>query len=96
MPVHKWILNNIRERDIALKSNGGQVIKQALLNALGIGFMFQHEAQRHSQLVELFLPLKDWEVQHWLITHRDLHRSIKVQAFLEVVRSQTGHGKVID
>ncbi len=96
VPVHKWILNNIRERDIALKINDGQVIKQALLNALGIGFMFQHEAKKHSQLVELFPPLKDWEVQHWLVTHRDLHRSIKVQAFLEVVRSQTGHGKVKD
>lgn len=90
--IHRWILNNIKERDIALKSNDGQVIKQALLDAFGIGFMFQHEAQQYSQLVELFPPSKDWEVQHWLVTHRDLHRSSKVQAFLEVVRSQTTHG----
>ena len=96
VPIHKWILSHIRERDIALKSNDSQVIKQALLDALGIGFMFQHEAKKHAQLVELFPPLKAWEVQHWLVTHRDLHRSIKVQAFLEVLRSQTEHEKVID
>lgn len=87
--LHKWILNTIQASDIALKTNDDQVIKQALLAALGIGFMFQHEAIRHSELVELFTLPKDWEVQHWLVTHRDLHRSSKVQAFLEVVRSQT-------
>ena len=54
--------------------------------------MFQHEAKQYSQLVELFPPPKDWEVQHWLVTHRDLHRSTKVQAFIEVVRSQTTQG----
>lgn len=88
VPVHKWILNHIKEQDIALKSNDGQVIKQAMLDAMGIGFMFQHEAEQHSQLVELFPPEKEWQVQHWLVTHGDLHRSAKVQAFLEVVRSK--------
>jgi len=87
VPVHKWILNNIREQDIVLKSNDGNVIKQAVLDGLGIGFLFHNEAVLHPQLVELFAPEKEWEVKHWLVTHGDLHRSAKVQAFLEVVRS---------
>lgn len=90
--IHKWILVHVQERDIALKSNDGQVINQAILGGLGIGFMFHHEAEQHEQLVELFKPEEEWEVQHWLVTHRDLHRSAKVQAFLEVVRSQITQG----
>ena len=74
------------------KSNDDQAIKQALLDAVGIGFMFRHEVEKYPQLVELFPPLKEWEVQHWLVTHGDLHRSAKVQAFLEVVRDWFGQG----
>lgn len=92
VPVHKWILNHVREKDIALKTNEALAINEALLGAVGIGFMFRHEAEKHSQLVELFPPLKEWEVQHWLVTHGDLHRSAKVQAFLEVVRGWFGQG----
>lgn len=88
IPVHKWILANVNESDIALKSNDGQVIKQAILDALGIGFMFQHEARQHAQLVEVLPPMAELEVQHWLVTHRDLHHSVKVQAFLDLVRSR--------
>lgn len=89
--VHKWIVDNIREEDIVLKSDDDQVRKQALINALGIGFMGQHEAKCHPQMVELFTPLKEWEVDHWLVTHSDLHRSAKVQAFLKVFRELTEH-----
>lgn len=90
VPVHKWIMKHIHESEIVLKTNDIQVIKQALLNGIGIGFQFQHEAVLHPQLVELFPPQEEWEVNQWLVTHGDLHRSAKVQAFLDVVRAFMG------
>lgn len=88
--IHKWILNHIREKDIVFKSNEGQAVKQALFDAVGVGFLFRHEAEQCPQLIELFPPLDEWEVQQWLVTHGDLHRSAKVQAFLSLVREVLG------
>jgi DNA-binding transcriptional LysR family regulator len=89
IPIHKWILDHIQVKDIVLKTNDRQVLQEAILGGLGIGFMFKHEAQANDQLIELFPPLKEWIVEHWLVTHGDLHRSAKVQAFLAILRSIT-------
>lgn len=84
--LHQWIAKNIKEKDIALKSNDPLVLKEAILAAIGIGFMFKYESSPYIQLTELFSPLKDWEIPIWLVTHGDLHRSPKVQAFMQVIR----------
>ena len=89
IPVHKWIIDHIQVKDIVLKTNDRQVLQEAILGGLGIGFMFKHDAQANDQLIELFPHLKEWLVQHWLVTHGDLHRSAKVQAFLAILRSIT-------
>jgi len=86
VPIHHWILNNIEEIDIALKTNDQKVLKEAIAGGLGIGFMFQYEAESNNELIELFPPLEEWALQHWLVTHGDLHRSAKVQAFIAVLR----------
>lgn len=89
VPLHRWIANNINDADVALKSNDPLVLKEAILSAMGIGFMFDYEASPYAQLVELFSPLQDWEIQTWLVTHGDLHRSPKIQAFLKVLREMS-------
>ena len=86
VPVHEWIAENVNPDDIAIKSNDGQVIKQAILEGLGVGFLLRQDAAPHPQLIELFPALDAWTVPQWLVIHRDLYRSSKVQAFLEVAR----------
>ncbi len=71
------------------KSNDAQAIRQAVVDGIGVGFLLQHEVADNSELVELFPPLAEWKVTHWLVTHGDLHRSAKVQAFLQAVRAKT-------
>jgi DNA-binding transcriptional LysR family regulator len=88
IPVHKWIIDHIQVKNIVLKTNDPQVLQEAILGGLGIGFMLKNEAQVNDQLIELFPPLKEWFVDHWLVTHGDLHRSAKVQAFLSILRSK--------
>lgn len=87
VPVHEWIAESVNPDDIAIKSNDGQVIKQAILAGLGVGFVLRQDAAQHPHLVELFPALDAWTVPQWLVVHRDLYRSSKVQAFLDVARA---------
>jgi len=93
VPVHEWSAENVNPDDIAIKSNDGQVIKQAILEGLGVGFLLRQDAEPHPQLVELFPALNAWAVPQWLVIHRDLYRSSMVQAFLEVARNTSTHPK---
>ena len=46
------------------------------------------EAERHPSLVQLFPPQEEWSAPLWLVTHVDLHRTTKVQAFLSFLKEE--------
>jgi DNA-binding transcriptional LysR family regulator len=48
----------------------------------GIGFLPVFEAAPDPGLVEVLPPRPEWAPPLWLVTHVDLHRTTKVQAFL--------------
>lgn len=81
----RWMQRNIPLENIALKSSSQRVERQALLSGLGIGFYPAHEAAQQG-LVEVIAPVEQWNVDFWLVTHVDLHRSAKVQAFLAILK----------
>jgi len=85
VPGHDWILKHVPKSQIVFTSNDPWVLQQALYNATGIGFLFQHQGQANPELVEMLPPQPEWRVRHWLVSHGDLHRSEKVQAFLRVL-----------
>ena len=74
------------ENKIVFRSNSPRVLKQAILFGMGIGFLFEHEARACSELRAVFPPRKEWDVVNWLVTHGDLHRTAKVQAFLNILK----------
>jgi len=39
-------------------------------------------------LTEVLAPRDDWSAPLWLVTHMDLHRTTKVQAFLSFLKDQ--------
>ncbi|MFO0513797.1 MAG: LysR family transcriptional regulator, partial [Rhodobacterales bacterium] len=43
-------------------------------------------AQNDPDLVEIMPSRPEWEVPLWLVTHVDLHRTPKVQAFVAHIR----------
>lgn len=53
-----------------------------VLAGAGLGFMSVWQARRHAELIEVLPPRADWEAPLWLVTHVDLHRTLKVQRFL--------------
>ena len=48
----------------------------------GIGFMMSFRASEDAGLVEVLPPRPEWESELRIVTHVDLHRTRKVQAFL--------------
>ena len=58
----------------------------AIRASAGIGFMPVAEGQGDPDLVEVMPTAPEWEVSLWLVTHVDLHRTTKVQAFLQHIK----------
>lgn len=84
-PFSKWLLDLVPEEKITLVANQIQVTDVALRAGIGIGFAPVPDADADSNLVPIVAPNPDWQVPLWIVTHVDLHRSIKVQAFLSML-----------
>ena len=78
-----WMLEKTPPEAIALRSDEPIITRDAILGGLGIGFLPEHVARRNGGLVMVQKPRADWVVGSWIVTHVDLHRSAKVQAFLK-------------
>ena len=82
-----WMEQNVPEENIAFSCNNIRLIEEALLSGMGIAFLSENKAQLNPDIIEVFPPQEQWNADHWLVTHRDLHRSIKVQEFLKVLKN---------
>ena len=58
-----------------------RVLREAVSAGAGIGFVADYERKAAPDLIEVFPAQEAWSVDLWLVTHVDLHRSTKVQAF---------------
>ena len=58
----------------------------ALRAGLGMAFHAVWDAARDPDLVEVMPPIPEWESPLWIVTHVDLHRTLKVQSFLAALK----------
>ncbi|MEY8841142.1 LysR substrate-binding domain-containing protein, partial [Cribrihabitans sp. XS_ASV171] len=86
-PFFRWLRANTPAGSITFRGTDGASMEQAVLAGAGIGFMARWEAARHPELVEVMEPVPDWSGKLWLVTHVDLHRTTKVQAFLTYIKA---------
>lgn len=82
-----WLQDAVPTGQIVFRSSNQRIQHQAIANGIGIGFYPQHEAEK-AGLIEIMPPLEEWDRPYWLVTHVDLHRSAKVQAFLAILKAQ--------
>jgi DNA-binding transcriptional LysR family regulator len=54
----------------------------AIRSGVGLGFIGLRDAAGDPDLVQVLPPRAEWDSPLWLVTHVDLHRTRKVQAFL--------------
>lgn len=87
-PTSRWIKKHVPEHAIAFASNQMRINADAVLAGNGIGFLPLLEVKDYTHLVEIMPSLPEWTTQFWMVTHVDLHRSPKVQAFIEILKAR--------
>lgn len=82
-PFHRWMQAHIPAENITMTVSSVRAAKHAIIAGAGIGFQQVWEAAQCPDLVQVMEPRSDWSARLWLVTHVDLHRSVKVQAILK-------------
>lgn len=88
VPYADWMDAHVPHSALALRTVDQQVIKGAVLAGLGLGFLAEHDAQDHPDLIDIIPPGDAWSTSLWIVTHVDVHRTAKVQEFLSHLRAE--------
>ncbi|MDZ7906877.1 MAG: LysR family transcriptional regulator [Gemmobacter sp.] len=81
-PFHRWLRDTVPLEQIAYRATDTATLEAAVKCGAGIGFMSHYVAAALPDLIEVMAPRDEWAPPLWLVTHVDLHRTIKVQSFL--------------
>ena len=87
-PFYRWMAQYVPPEQIFFRGTDPNALTQAVRSGAGIGFVQRHEAESMGELIEVMAPRPEWAVPVWLVTHVDLHRTPKVQAFLNHIKSE--------
>lgn len=85
-PFERWLRDTVPAEKIMFRTSDVRAQRMAIKEGAGIGFLPSFEATRDPELVEITLGQEQWNGLLWLVTHVDLHRTTKVQAFLSFLK----------
>lgn len=81
-PYHRWLRDRVGPEAMTYRSTESDALLQALRSGAGLCFLPSYQAAQYDDLIEVLPPRPEWEAPLWLVTHVDLHRTLKVQSFL--------------
>jgi DNA-binding transcriptional LysR family regulator len=87
-PFLRWMRENLPETAVSFRINDISSTALAIKSGIGIGFLPLQEARQDPTLIEVMPAIAEWEAPLWLVTHVDLHRTLKVQRFLSYLKAQ--------
>ena len=87
-PYDRWLREHIPADQISFRTTERSVLRQAILEGAGIGFMSLWDAQDRPELVQVMETRDEWTSSLWLVTHVDLHRTMKVQSFTNFLKQE--------
>jgi DNA-binding transcriptional LysR family regulator len=90
-PFYRWMRENVPRDRITYRTTEQDAAINAVRSGAGIGFVPVREAAGDADLVEILATRPDWDAPVWLVTHVDLHRTLKVQSFLNHLKSASQH-----
>jgi DNA-binding transcriptional LysR family regulator len=90
-PFHRWMTQHVPQELVAFRATEAAALTAAIRAGVGIGFVALHEAMSCPDLVQVMPSRTEWEAPLWLVTHVDLHRTPKVQAFLTHLKAEARH-----
>lgn len=86
-PFYRWLRAHVPDEAITFRITESEAAYEAVRAGLGIGFLPFRIGSTDPGLVEVMPPQSDWEAPLWIVTHVDLHRTLKVQSFLTHLRA---------
>ena len=92
-PFVSWARANFPTEKTTFRSSSVALMWLAVTDGVGVGFLPERNALSDCSLIEITAPRDEWSDPTWTVTHVDLHRSHKVQAFLDVLRSRPSGAK---
>lgn len=87
-PFNRWLLQIVARDRIGFRTMDNWSMRDAVLAGAGIGFVPMWERTRREDLHDVLPPRDDWAAPLWIVTHVDLHRTPKVQAFLTLLKER--------
>lgn len=81
-PFHRWLRATVQPDQIVFAATEQAALERAVQTGVGMGFVTTLRAAEDPNLVEVLAPRPEWEAALRIVTHVDLHRTKKVQAFL--------------
>jgi len=88
VPHNRWMKENVNENQIVFRTPQSRSLHDAINSGAGIGFLTEISGTNSDNLVQVLPPKPEWNITIWLVTHIDLHRSAKVQAFTSFLKEQ--------
>ncbi|MEM1151846.1 MAG: LysR family transcriptional regulator [Pseudomonadota bacterium] len=81
-PFYRWLTETVPREQVVFRATDSLSSQHAVMRGAGLGFLTCWEARQHPELVQVLPPRDEWSAQIWLVTHVDLHRTVKVQTLL--------------
>ena len=82
----RWLRDKVTPDQLTFRSTEPAAWEAGLEEGAGIGFLPAWEAATRPNLVEVLAPRPEWDSPLWIVTHVDLHRTRKVQAFVTLLK----------
>ena len=87
-PFSRWLKARVPENCLTYLASENRNIQDAVLAGAGIGFVIAQVARDEPSLIEVFPRQEEWSSPLWIVTHVDLHRTTKVQAFVRFLKDR--------
>ncbi|WP_143764277.1 LysR family transcriptional regulator [Cognaticolwellia mytili] len=85
IPWNEWIHNHALAENISVSSTSQQILNYALQTGAGIGVTTKEAVQNNNQLQVLETD-QHWEVNTWILVHRDIINIPKVRKFIDLLK----------
>lgn len=86
-PFNRWLRENVPPEAITMRVTEPSANLAALAAGMGLGFCNTEHARQNPDLIEVMGPRPEWDSPLWIVTHVDLHRTLKVQSFLACLKA---------
>jgi DNA-binding transcriptional LysR family regulator len=87
-PYNGWLADLAPPERMTYRVMDNASLLDAVGAGTGLGFVPVVESAGRADLHEVLPPREEWTVPLWIVTHVDLHRTPKVQAFLQLLKER--------